>query len=230
MAIVRYLAMTGAEFCSCTQYPPHIGWLACHFSPSGVGLSNIPKVLPAGSLLIVDDSLPFIDHDPELICDQLQQAIGKFGLSAAVLDFQRGHNPHLQSLTALLQSKLPCPVFAPPDYVQSGAVFLPPCPLHTPVDRYLKPYQGRQILLDTTPFSEIIHVTQHRADYQAISPLPFEGNYHWDYRLYCHYEIATDGNCVSFTLQRNRESFNEWSAYVESLGVIAMIGLDQEWK
>ena len=230
MAIVRYLAMTGAEFCSCTQYPPHIGWLACHFSPSGTGLSNIPKAMPAGSLLIVDDSLPFADHDPKLICQQLQQTIQDLDIHAIVLDFQRCHEPLLQSLAELLQKELPCPVFAPPEYAKNGAIFLPPCPLHTPVDFYLKPYKNRQILLDTTPFSEIINVTQNGASYHTILPQTFDGNDHWDQRLYCHYKIAVQGHCVSFTLQRNKEAFSEWRAYVEGLGVAAMIGLYQEWK
>ena len=230
MAIVRYLAMTGAEFWGCTQYPPHIGWLACHFSPSGAGLSNIPRVLPRDSLLLVDDSLPFSDHNPELISNQLQQATDNLGLYAIVLDFQRSHGPLLQSLTELLQRKLPCPVFAPPGYTQTGPVFLPPCPLHTPADIYLKPYQGQQILLDTTPLSTIIKVTPEKVTYQTISPQPVEKGDHWDCCLYCHYKIATHGDCISFALQRNNDAFYKWCAHVESLGVTAMIGLYQEWK
>lgn len=230
MAIVRYLAMTGAEFSGCDPLPPHIGWLACHFSPSGAGLSNIPRVLPRDSLLLVDDSLPFFDHDPELIFNQLKQAISDFGLYAIVLDFQRSHDPLLQSLTELLQKNLPCPVFAPPGYAQTGPVFLPPCPLYTPVETYLKPYQGRKILLDTTPLSTIIKVKPEKVIYQTILPQPIAKGDHWDHSLYCHYQIAIHGDCISFTLQRNNDAFDKWCAHVESLGVAAMTGLYQEWK
>ena len=67
MAIACYLAMTAAEFSVCTSLPPHIGWLACHFSSSGPGLSNMPKALPPDSVLIVDDSTPFHDHRADVI-------------------------------------------------------------------------------------------------------------------------------------------------------------------
>ena len=52
MAITPFLAMTAAEIEHSTPLPPNVAWMACHFSPYGAGLSNLPKNLPAGSLLI----------------------------------------------------------------------------------------------------------------------------------------------------------------------------------
>lgn len=59
MGIPFYLAMTAAEFAVCRNLPPQVAWLACHFSSSGPGLTNIPTVLPSKSVLTIDDSQPF---------------------------------------------------------------------------------------------------------------------------------------------------------------------------
>ena len=64
MAIAPFLAMTGAEMRNNSVLPDKIAWMACHFSPYGTGLSNLPKNLPAGSLLMVDDITPPHGHDP----------------------------------------------------------------------------------------------------------------------------------------------------------------------
>ena len=71
MTIARYLAMTGAEMAGNAVFPDYAAWMACHFSPGGKGLSNLPKGLPPGSLLILDDSTPIQDHDPERIAAEL---------------------------------------------------------------------------------------------------------------------------------------------------------------
>ena len=71
MAMEPYLAMTAGEIRGASVLPRRTGWLSCHFSPSGVGLSNLPVALPPGSLLILDDSTPMDGHDPEQIAGQL---------------------------------------------------------------------------------------------------------------------------------------------------------------
>ena len=71
MAMDVFLAMTAAEIYGNRNLPANIGWMACHFSPYGTGLSNLPKRLPASSLLIVDDITPIRGHDPPYILDQL---------------------------------------------------------------------------------------------------------------------------------------------------------------
>ena len=48
MAIGRYFAMTAAEIRGCSALPAGIAWMACHFSPYGTGLSNLPPELPEG--------------------------------------------------------------------------------------------------------------------------------------------------------------------------------------
>ena len=46
MAITPFLAMTAAEFRKKEDLPDKIAWMACHFSPYGLGLSNLPQRLP----------------------------------------------------------------------------------------------------------------------------------------------------------------------------------------
>ena len=149
MAIACYLAMTGAEFSNCFNLPPHIGWLACHFSSSGQGLSNIPKVLPPDSVLILDDSTPFHDHSADVILRQLQETLSAMRSRAVILDFQREKNSEVQKLAAMLQKELSCPVAAPPEYaLKDHPVFVAPCPLSRPLEKHTAPYRGRPIWLD----------------------------------------------------------------------------------
>ena len=75
MAIRPFLAMTAAEIRNTAILPSRTAWMACHFSPYGRGLSNIPSVLEEGSLLILDDITPIRGHDPEVITQQLMQAM-----------------------------------------------------------------------------------------------------------------------------------------------------------
>ena len=140
MAIACYLAMTAAEFSVCTDLPSRIGWLSCHFSPSGPGLSNIPKALPPDSVLILDDSMPFHNHKADVILRQLQEAVAAMKIRGVILDFQRQKHQDVATLVSILQQELPCSVPAPPEYAVSGAVFLPPCPLYRPLETHLSPF------------------------------------------------------------------------------------------
>ena len=66
MAMEPYLAMTAGEIRGASVLPRRTGWLSCHFSPSGAGLSNLPVALPPGSLLILDDSMSALDYATDL--------------------------------------------------------------------------------------------------------------------------------------------------------------------
>lgn len=225
MAIACYLAMTAAEFSVCTNLPPQIGWLSCHFSPSGPGLSNIPKALPPDSVLILDDSMPFHDHRADVILHQLQEAISTMKIRAVILDFQRQKNQEVEALVSILQKELPCSVPAPPEYGGSGAVFLPPCPLYRPLETHLSPYKGREIWLDISPLPAQVTVTPAGSHYQTLQKIP--GTHHWDAALHCHYNIDIESDCIHFSLLRNQES---WLKEAEALGIAALVGLYQEFR
>lgn len=225
MAIACYLAMTAAEFSVCTDLPSQIGWLSCHFSPSGPGLSNIPKALPPDSVLILDDSTPYHGHRADVILHQLQEAIIAMKIRAVILDFQRQKNQDVEALVSILQKELPCSVPTPPEYGGSGAVFLPPCPLHRPLKKHLAPYKGREIWLDISPLPAQITVTTKSSHYETIKDIPDAP--HWEPTIHCHYNIGVENDCVVFSLIRNHES---WLAEAEKLDITALVGLSQEFR
>ena len=109
MAITGYLAMTAAEFRNFSAKNQPIAWMACHFSPYGTALSNLPTVLPEGSLLILNDRTPICGHDPELIVCQLALLTEKFSCGGLLLDFQRPDEPETAALVQHLLKHLPCP-------------------------------------------------------------------------------------------------------------------------
>ena len=93
-----YLAMTPAEFNSVSQPPPDFAYMACHFSPYGTGLGNLPTVLPPKSLLILNDRTPIKGHDPDLVLETIEQLTENSPCDGLLLDFQRpgckGNRPY----------------------------------------------------------------------------------------------------------------------------------------
>lgn len=231
MGIPCYLAMTAAEFSACAQLPPHIGWLSCHFSPSGPGLSNLPKALPPGSVLILDDSTPYHFHQSQWILAQLQEIVSTFSVNALILDFQRPKDPALLEMARLLVAGLPCPVAVPPRYAaQNAPVFLPPLPLHIPLGRALAPWHGRELWLDAPLLPHRVTVTPKGITCQWL-PTPPDMIYpHGAEELHCHYTTEVGKNNINFTFSRNQQDFAPWLEEAQSLGVAGVVSLYQEWK
>ncbi|MBE6958653.1 MAG: hypothetical protein E7447_05840 [Ruminococcaceae bacterium] len=230
MEIPLYLAMTAAEYSGCTELPAHMGWMACHFSPSGPGLSNMPPYLPTGSVLLVDDSNPFCDHQARIIARQLAEAVEKWHLCSVVLDFQRPVDPDVKKMAEHLHSALPCPVVVTPDYAPSASpILLPPCPPNRRLQDHIAPFKGRDIWLELALEGMSIHIS--RAGSHA-EPLPYTSAAefpHWDERLHCHYRIIRATDSVTFHLQRSREDLQKLLANADGLGITHAIGLWQEF-
>ena len=150
MVLPLYLAMTAAEIRANTDFPPNIGYMACHFSPYGTGLSNCPTHLPEGSMLILNDRTPIHGHDHGLIADQLTELVEKLKCDSVLLDFQRVDVPELSLLVEKLSAALPCPVGVSDLYAENldCSVFLPPVMPDTLLSEHLVPWQGRDIWLD----------------------------------------------------------------------------------
>lgn len=227
MAIPLFLAMTGAEFQACERLPAQIAWMACHFSPYGTGLSNLPSTLPAGSLLILNDRIPISGHNPERITDQIRQAVDNLGCSGVLLDFQRTDNIETAQLADHLVSSLPCTVAVSDSYAQDldCPVFLSPCPHHVPLSEYILPWKAREIWLDLASNAETILLTRDRSQ---ITPLSLgevpEGGF-TDSLLQCHYSIETTENAARFTLWRTPEDLSAMANDAENLGIHAMVSL-----
>ena len=150
MAIRPFLAMTAAEIRGTETLPPKTAWMACHFSPYSTGLSNLPKALPPGSMVILDDITPIHGHDSETIAAQLRPRLEEMECSGVLLDFQRPGYEEAELLAGRLSEALPCPVGVSALYGRglTCPVFLPPAPPDVCLANYLAPWQGREIWLE----------------------------------------------------------------------------------
>ena len=226
-----YLAMTGAEITSCSKMPPHVGWLACHFSLSGPGLSNLPKALPPHSVLILDDSTPFSEHSTHVITGQLQECIAALDADAIILDFQRSKNAQVQELACILQAELPCPVAAPPGYGKPDhPVFLPPCPPNQLLRKYLAHYQNQEIWLEAALDGMQISLTETGCRFERTLYANAHEFPHEDVNLHCHYRLEQTKDAAVFSLQRTKDDLWELLEEAEHWGVTRTVGLWQELK
>lgn len=230
MALTPFLAMTAAEIEKVSAFPANIAWMACHFSPYGLGLSNLPKDLPPGSLLMVDDITPPHGHDPILIAEQLISCAETLQCSGFLLDFQRQNCPETAALAKHLAQALPCPTAVSESYADDldCPVFLPPVPASVVPEDYFAPWKDREIWLEIGLCGETLTLTQHGC---SVTPLPFPDSYREGFsepKLHSHYSIETDENSARFTLWRNSDDIKQLLEETASLGVTAAVGLFQE--
>lgn len=228
MAITGYLAMTAAEFRNFPAKKQPIAWMACHFSPYGTALSNLPTVLPEGSLLILNDRTPICGHDPELIGCQLALLTEKFSCGGLLLDFQRPDEPETAALVKHLLQHLPCPTAVSHFYSKEldCPVFLPPVPIDAPVEEYLTPWAGRDIWLDVSLDGCALELTESGCTQKSLSD-PIEGG-HADEALCCHYQIEITPTSAVFRLHRTESDLTQLLRRAEPLGVTHAVGLYQE--
>lgn len=232
MGCPHYLAKTQAEFCFEDGDDRPAAWMACHFSPYGTGLSNLPKSLPPDSLLMVDDITPIHGHDPVFIGEQLKERAEALKFKGVLLDFQRPGYEACEALAKHLAEVLPCPVCVSSLYGKDfpGPVLLPPLPCSTSLKAYLEDWKGREVWLETALDGESITLTETGA---VFSPLPrfspAEGGFVEDH-LHCHYKAETSEDKVTFTLWRTGEDMEKLLEEAEALGVTLAVGLYQEWN
>lgn len=229
MAIPLYLAKTAAEFASTAKQPDHLAWMACHFSPYGTGLTNLPSNLPENTLLILNDRTPVHAHDPARVKDTLEEIAVDQNCNGILLDLQRPNCPETVEIVSALLS-LPCPVCVSDLYAKEldCPVFLPPVPLTCTAEEYLAPWSGREIWLEVSTQHTNYTVTETGS---AISPCPEEEciAFHND-QLNLHYRIDIQDHSAIFRLHRNHTDLADLLEEASSLGVTRAIGLWQELK
>lgn len=207
MANTPYLAMTAAEFMACSDLPPKLGWMACHFSPYGRGLSNIPKTLPPGSMLILNDRIEPNGIDPELVAKQLAQAAEALACGCVLLDLERPGNDLTKAVARAVCSIFPCPVAVSAPYADdlSCAVFLPPPPLRSDIAQYFAPWNGRDIWLEIYDQWQIVTVTADAVQHTEEASAKIQNLSHFDQKLFCHYGIEVLEDRAIFTLHRTMD-------------------------
>ena len=232
METTTFLAMTAAEIAGKYPLPPKIAWMACHFSPYGTGLSNLPEALPADSLLILNDRIPICGHDPRRILDQLREAFKRLGCAGLLLDFQRPGSGETARLVRQLCEALGPAVAVSEVYSResAGAVFLPPLPHHVPLAEYIAPWTGREVWLELAMDTETITLTKDGASVSSCDfpQMPDEGFV--EETLHCHYRTKLTETTAEFTLWRTIEDARNLLTEAAQLGIQNTVGLYQEFE
>lgn len=219
-----YLAMTGSEMERCEALPPRVAWMACRFSSYDRGLTNRPRNLPAGSVIIVDDQVPVADHDPVKVETQLKALIEEFQPAGILLDFQR---PGCEDMVGHLAT-LPCPAAVSERYAAGleNPVFLSPGPLCRPLKEL---WPGREKWLDVPVGNQAVTLDDKGARVSEWHPLePVEGFYHEC--LAVRYQIRCRENQAEFTLSRSPRELDAYMAIGKSLGITRFFCLYQEFS
>lgn len=216
--------MTQAEFTACSSLPASLAWMACHFSPYGTGLVNLPPDLPNGSMVILNDRIPMAGHDPETVLRQLQE----LDMDCLLLDFQRQPERNALDLSRFLVRNLSCPVGVPAAYGKEldSPLFLAPPPLNTPLDGYLAPWQSREIWLEIGLDAMTYTVTEQGVIPGPLSAVPKNGQY--DAEVFCHYRMDLAPNQAVFSLWRTEADLDRLLEKAASHGVTKAVGLWQE--
>lgn len=225
-----YLAMTGAELSRCEVLPPHLVWMACHFSPYGTGLSNCPRQLPKGSLIMINDRTPVHGHDPAVIAEQLHSMLQQLEPAGFVLDLQRPEVSETASIVKELENSLSCPVAVSEAYAHltTGPVFLSAPPLDIPLPRHMAPWANREVWMEAALEGLVLTVTPEGCKIQPLSPADLPEPFHTDDHLHCDYHIQPQENTLRFTLMRTPDHLCSLLEEAASLGVQKFIGLYQQ--
>lgn len=232
MALPLYLAMTAAEFTRARRLPTHPAWMACHFSPYGTGLCSLPAQLPKGAMVVINDRTPIHGHDPRVIAGQVRQLTRALSPGCVLLDFQRPGAAETAAVVKAILESSDCPVGVSAPYAQghSCPVFLPPPPLHCPLDSHLAPWDGRELWLEAFYDAEELLVTP-----QGTSVSPAWGGFperpvFRDAALHCHYQILRQPSVLRFSLWRTWEDLAALLVHGEAMGATMAVGLYQEFQ
>lgn len=222
-----YLAMTPREIEHTAALPKHMGWMACHFDPNGQGLRDVPRTLPPGSVLLLDDSLPIGQHMPARIRQELEEAFRMLRFDALILDLQKPGLPETAALVRALSEGLPFPVVVSGAYaVPELPVLLPPVPADTALHTHLEPWKNHSVWLELSAAEQNLRLSS--AETIQLPYTKVSSPIHQDQALHCHYQISQEANGTVFHFFRTREDLHALTQEAQQLGLAGTIGLYQE--
>lgn len=230
MVLPLNLAMTPSEIATASSLPERISWMSCHFCPYTEGITNIPEMLPEGSMLILADRENCTGHSRDLVAKQLLDAVERLQCESVLLDFQRPWNPESDAMVRGIAEALPCPVAVTESYAAglNCPVFLPPCPLYISIEDYLQSWGSREIWLEAALCQETITVTEEGTVFTPVYPVQYLGGGFYDNRLQCRYYTACSGDHITFTLFDTFETLQKKLETAYTLGARRAVGLYQE--
>jgi len=230
MVLPLNLAMTPSEIATASELPERLAWMSCHFCAYTEGISNIPETLPDGAMLILTDREGCAGHSPDLVAQQLLDAVAHLHCESVLLDFQRPRDAESGAMEKMIAATLPCPVAVTEAFAEdsAGPVFLAPCPLHVPLSVYLRPWRNRETWLEAALCQEKIVVSKDGTSLTPVYPTQAQNGGFHDRNLHCRYHTAVSHDCITFTLFDTPEDLTEKLAEAYSLGVRRAVGLWQE--
>lgn len=226
MPTAFFLAQTAAEIHLPLPEDAKKAWMACHFSSYGRGLSNLPAILPPGSMVILNDRIPIFGHDPQKVAAELASLAEQLEISHIFLDFQRPDCEETAKVVRAVAEVLPCPVGVSEAYARDAdcAVCLGPVPPHLSVEEWIKPWAGRKIWLELAPVCRAYTIGEDGCRWEDTTPC---GEFpHRDERAKCRYRIEMGDDVVQFTLQRGSK---ELQLLQNVEGIDCFVGLYQEF-
>ena len=172
---------------------------------------------PPGVLPVITDCQPLTEEAVDRLCHWAEH------WERTVLDFE---GPPTPAALELLR-RLPCPAAAPPGYAETGPVFLPPAPLHVPLEEYLAPWKSREIWLEAALQQQTVTVTESGAVFSPAAPAQRKDGFECP-ELCCRFTQEIREDRVVFTLFDTRETLKDKLALAGELGVTAALGLYRE--
>ena len=232
MFLPIYLATTAQEFAQFKEIPSTLCYMACHFSSSGSGLSNIPSTLPKGAMLCIDDSTPITNHRGDLIVHQIRGLIEKFQLCGILLDFQRPDNPHTPDMIDCILRHTDCKIAVSHIYANDFLcpVFLPPLPFRMSAEAYLSPWSDREIWLEVGTDKEMAIITDNSFGTEQVYAVPENGAQFYDPFLLCHYSTHIKQDHITVYFHRTIEDIRKLQEKAKGFGVTKYIGLWQQLR
>ena len=227
-----YLAITAQEFTHFEDFPSTLCYMACHFSPSGAGLSNLPLSMPPESILCIDDSTPIADHDTKTVADQICTLVERYQPCGIVLDFQRPDNPRALDMIMSIIRCTNCPVAVSHIYAAEFEcpVLLPPLPFRLTVEEYLEPWTNREIWLELGNDMEKTIITEDAFGAERIYNVPVSRPILEDPILLCHYSINVKQDHIALYFHRTKEDLEQIQRKASALGVNKFLGLWQQLR
>ena len=230
MVLPLNLAMTSSEIASAGAIPERVAWMACHFCPHTEGITNIPEKLPERTMLILTDRESCNGHNPDLVAQQLLEAVQQLHCESVLLDFQRPWSSESDTMVKAIINVLPCPTAVTETFAGDlfCPVFLPPCPLHIPLATRSRFWEGREIWLEAALCQEKITVTRDSTTFTPIFPPQQLAGGFYDKKLHCRYHTSIAADRITFTLFDTYETLASKLKIAHSLGVTRAVGLYQE--
>lgn len=230
MPIPCYLALTETEFSQISSVPENCAWMACHFSGYSTGLSGLPRQLPPGSMVILNDRMPVCGHDPQRILEQLTELYHRLQPSCFLLDLQRPPEEESRQIAQVLTEGLPCPVGVAALYAceLSCPVFLEPPPLYVSLETHIAPWEGRELWLEAACETQKLTVTAAGCQIETAEDAPPDDLCFVHQELCCSYHMEVTEDAAVFTLRRGNTELDMLLEQAQQLGIRLAVGLYQQ--